>query len=156
MSDVKAPVRPAPTYEGDFYAWTQYQAQTLRELRPNSIDWENIAEEIETLGRSQRSEIRSRLTVALIHLLKWAYQPDKRSNSWKASILGARSEILDELADSPSLKRYPGQVIARQYRLARLEASGDTSLDLELFPETCPFTIEQILDLDFYPDAPAE
>ena len=92
--------------------------------------------------------------VALTHLLKWRYQPDQRTNSWRASILGARTEILGELAESPSLKRYPGQVMARQYAVARLTAAGDTKLELEVFPETCPFTIEQVLDPDFYPDAP--
>jgi hypothetical protein len=156
MSDVKAPVRPAPTYERDFYAWTQDQSRMLRELRPNSIDWENLAEEIETLGRSQRSEIRSRLTVVLTHLLKWAYQPGQRNNRWRASIIEARRGILRQLRDSPSLKRYPAEVLADEYEVARLYAAGETGLDLELFPETCPFTIEQILDPDFYPDAPAE
>ena len=154
MSDVKTRSRPTPTYKGDFYAWTQDQAARLRDLRPNSLDWENVAEELETLGRSQRSEIRSRLVVALTHLLKWAYQPDQRTNSWRASIVGARDEIGEELDDSPSLRDYPRTVLPKQYSVARLKAAGDTGYPLETFPETCPFTIEQILDPDFYPDAP--
>jgi hypothetical protein len=152
MADVKIPLRSAPAYDVDFYAWTQDQGRRLRDTRPNSVDWANVAEEIEGLGRSQRSQIRSRLVVLLTHLLKWAYQPEKRSDSWRASITGARSEIADELSDSLSLERYPGQVWDRQYVLARLEASGQTGLDLEMFPERCPFTIAQVLDPDFWPD----
>lgn len=154
MSDVKTRPRPAIAYEADFAAWSKDQAERLRELRPNRIDWENIAEEIEGLGGSQRREIRSRLVVLLTHLLKWAYQPDQRSNSWRASVAGAREEILLELSESPSLKRYPGEVLARQYAIACLDASGQTELPLEVFPETCPFTIDQVLDPDFWPDAP--
>ena len=154
MNDVNT--RPAISHEGDFYAWSQDQGSRLREIRPSSIDWENVAEEIEGLGRSQRSEIRSQLIVALAHLLNWAHQPDKRNNSWRASIVEARNEILHELSDSPSLRRCPGEVLTRQYPVARLDASGETGLALETFPEACPFTIEQILDPDFWPDAPQE
>jgi hypothetical protein len=153
MSGVKMRARPAIAYEADFHAWSKDQAARLRDLRPNSIDWENIAEEIEGLGGSQRREIRSRLVVLLTHLLKWAYQPHQRSNSWRASIAGAREEILSELSESPSLKRYPGEVLLRQYAIARLDASGQTELPLETLPETCPFTIEQVLDPSFWPDA---
>ena len=152
MNDVNT--RHALSHERDFHAWSQDQGRRLREIRPDNIDWVNVAEEIEGLGRSQRSEIRSRLIVALAHLLKWAHQPDGRNNSWRASIVGARNEILHELSDSASLRRYPGEVLTRQYPVARLDASGDTGLALETFPEVCPFTIEQILDPDFWPDAP--
>jgi hypothetical protein len=154
MSDATTKSRPAPAYDRDYHAWTLDQAERLRDLQPNSIDWENVAEEIESLGGSQRREIRSRLVVALTHLLKWAYQPAGRNNSWRASIAGARAEIRDELAESPSLKRYPAQVLAQQYVIARLKASGETDLVLDAFPESCPFTIEQVLDPDFWPDAP--
>ena len=154
MSDVKTRPRPSAAYEADFHAWSKDQAARLRELRPNSIDWENIAGEIEDVGGWQRREIRSRSVVALIHLLKWSYQPDGRNNNWRASIAGARAEIHHEISESPSLKRYPKEMLDRQYALARLEASGETGLSLHVFPEACPFTIEQVLDPDFWPDAP--
>ena len=154
MDDVKT--RPALSYAGDFFAWTQDQGRRLRDLHPNSIDWENVAEEVESLGKSQRSEIRSCLIVAPIHLLKWAYQPQNRTNSWRASLTGARNEILGELSESPSLRRYPGEMLDRQYSVARLAASGETGLPLETFPEACPYAIEQVLDSDFWPDAPPE
>jgi len=153
MSDVKIRARPAVAYDADFHAWSKDQAARLRALRPKSIDWENVAEEIEGLGGSQRREIRSRLIVLLTHLLKWAYQPDQRSNSWRASIAGAREEIRTEVAESPSLRRYPGEVLPRQYPLARLDASGQTGLPLEVFPETCPYTMDEIIDPVFWPEA---
>lgn len=156
MSDVKAPVRPVPTYEGDFYAWTQDQARTLRELRPNSVDWENLAEEIEALGGSEREAIESYLNVVLLHLLKWRYQPQARSSSWKGSLLEHRRRLQRRLKTSPSLRRYPATVLDEEYETARLKAAGETLMPEDSFPETCPFTIEQILDPDFYPDAPAE
>ena len=152
MSEVKIRTRPPAAYEADFQAWTREQAARLRDLRPNSIDWENVAEEIESLGKSERREIRSRLVVLLAHLLKWAYQPDARSNSWRASILEARTEIRGELDESPSLRRYPGEVLAQQYEVARLSAAGDSGLGVDTFPATCPFTIEEVLDPEFWPE----
>jgi hypothetical protein len=151
MSDVKTRAKPMG-YEEDFYAWSQDQAARLRATKPRDIDWENLAEQIESVGGSQRREIRSRLIVLLKHLLKWRYQPEQRSNSWKASIAGARREIGQEITESPSLRRYPAQVLSDQYELARLEASGETGLPESIFPETCPFTIEEVLDPDFYPE----
>ena len=154
MSDVKIRPRRPAAYQADFHAWSKDQAARLRNLRPNSIDWENIAEEIESLGRSETREIRSRLVVLLTHLLKWVYQPEGGKNRWRASIGVARSEIAKELEESPSLRRYPGQELHDQYALARLKASAQTGLSLDTFPEACPFTIEQVLDPDFWPDAP--
>src|SRR4051812_17935973 len=119
MSDVKQAVRPAPTYDSDFYAWSQDQAARLREERPNSIDWENVAEEIGSLGGSEKRAIRSNLAVAVIHLLKWAYQPTKRTGSWRASIVEHRDRKAEDLKSSPSLRRYPGEILARVYEYAR-------------------------------------
>lgn len=156
MSHVKAPVRPAATYVGDFYAWTRDQSRALRELRPSSIDWENVAEEIETLGRSEKEAIESYLSVVLLHLLKWRYQPQARSSGWKGSLLEHRRRLQRRLKASPSLRRYPASVLDEEYETARLKAAGETKMPEESFPEACPFTIEQILDPDFYPDPPSE
>jgi hypothetical protein len=145
----------ASLYDRDFYAWTQEQGRLVREGRFSELDTENIAEELETLGRSQKKEIRSRLKVVLMHLLKWRHQAERRSNSWRGTLLEQRDELVDELKDSPSLRSYPATVLDAAYRIARLEASGETKLALEAFPEACPFTIEQILDPDFLPDAAA-
>lgn len=138
-------------YETDFYAWTQDQAEKLRARRHNEIDWENVAEEIDSLGRSQKKEIRNRLTVLLHHLLKWHFQPEKRTNSWRASIIEARDEITIEIDDSPSLRSYPGTVLDRQYTLGRLKAMDETGLAESVFPELSPYSIEQVLDPTFMP-----
>src|SRR6478672_4246884 len=99
MDELKTRDRLAPAYEGDFYAWTQDQGRRLREVRPSSIDWENVAEEIESLGRSEKRSIESNLSAILLHLLKWHYQPSGRNNSWRASIAEHRRRIGREIKD---------------------------------------------------------
>jgi len=138
-------------YDRDFYEWTVVQARALRDMRPTELDWENLAEEIESLGRSARSEVRSRMTVLLQHLLKWEYQPEARSNSWAASILEQRQRIADAIEESPSLRSYPALVVEKEYRIARLRAAGDTDLPVELFPADCPYSSADILREDFFP-----
>ena len=150
----KTHVRPAPAeslYEADFHRWSEVQARALREQRPADIDWENVAEEIESLGRSDRHEIESRLSVILEHLLKWRFQPAARSNIWRATLLEQRNRILRLIEESPSLASFPGTVLTSEYPAARLRASGETDLPLAAFPETCPFTAEQALDVDYLP-----
>ncbi|GGE20617.1 hypothetical protein GCM10011390_44890 [Aureimonas endophytica] len=147
------PLKKPTLYDTDFHAWTLDQAAKLRARAHNGIDWDHAAEEIESLGRSQRNEIRSRILVVLIHLLKWRYQPDQRSSGWKGTLLEQRSRIADEIEDSPSLRDFPATVLEREYRPARLKAAGETGLPESAFPSACPFTIEQVLDPDFYPEA---
>jgi Domain of unknown function DUF29 len=137
------------SYESDLYEWTKEQADALRRRAPNELDWDNLAEEIESLGTSQRSEIRSRLKVLLLHLLKWKYQPEWRCGSWRGSVREARDQIDDVLDDNPSLRRYPAECLPKAYARARLKALDETCL-LSL-PEACPWTIDQILDGDFLP-----
>lgn len=140
-------------YDRDYFAWTQDQAGKLRARAHNGIDWDGTAEEIEGLGDAIRNEIESRLAVLIAHLLKWRFQPQQRTNSWKATIVEQRTRIAKRLRQSPSLKAYPREVYLDEYPLARLSASGDTEIPEEGFPDECPFTIEQILDPDFYPEA---
>ena len=149
MSDVKSPARPAATYERDFYAWTQDQAAHLRNIRPNTLDWENLAEEIESLGRTERTEIASRLNILVVHLLKWQFQPEARSYSWRGSIVEQRSRLRRVFRESPSLKTYPAQVLDEEYASARLKAAGETGQPLPTFPEACPYGIHEILDEAF-------
>lgn len=152
MSDVKTRHRPAIAYEADFYAWSKDQSARLRELRPNSIDWENIAEEIETLGRSEKREIESRLGVLLLHLLKWLKQPERRKFGWRATIIEQRRQLARSTQENPSLADYPRRILADEYEIARLKAADETGLNDTDFPESCPFTIEQVLDPSFWPD----
>ena len=139
------------SYDGDFFAWSEEQAQLLKARSRAGLDWDNLAEEIESLGKSQRSEIRNRLIVLLHHLLNWQYQPSKRKIGWKASILEARRQLNRELRESPSLRSYPDEVLADQYEVARLKAAGETTLELRVFPEVCPYSVTEILDESYFP-----
>jgi hypothetical protein len=139
------------TYDTDFYAWTQEQADLLRQGQLGKLDIEHLIEEIEDMGMSQRRALSSRLQVLISHLLKWHYQPDKRSPSWEAAIHIQRSEIVDLLADNPSLRPQLNAFIERAYPKARQAARGETRLPLETFPLVCPYAPEQLLDTDFFP-----
>lgn len=138
-------------YDQDFHAWSQEQHRILRGKGTVGLDWEHLAEEVKSLGGSERSEIRSRLLLLLHHLLKWEYQPEKRKGGWMASILEARDQLGARLSESPSLQGYPASVLDKQYRIARLRASDETGLPVEVFPAHCPYSIPEILDEDFYP-----
>jgi hypothetical protein len=152
MSDVKTPTKPAPAYEQDYFAWSKDQAARIRAAKPGSIDWENVAEEIESLGRSDKRAIESDLNVVLVHLLKWAFQPDERKRGWRSSIAEHRHRIAKRTKESPSLRNYPSVVLADEYAYARQTAADETGLPESVFPRACPFTIEQVLDPDFYPE----
>ncbi|WP_082529372.1 DUF29 domain-containing protein [Aurantimonas sp. Leaf443] len=143
-------------YETDFYAWTQDQGARLRARagfdNRGDIDWENAAEEIESLGRSEKREIENRLAILVLHLLKWRYQPTRRSRSWQATIIEQRRRIAREVLASPSLAAYPAAVLAEEYDFVRRKAAVETRQPETLFPPRCPFTIEEILDPAFYPE----
>ena len=138
-------------YDTDFHEWAETQAGLLRNRSANALDWDNLAEEIEALARNDRREIRSRLEVLCQHLLKWRFQPEQRSGSWRGSIMEARNRIADVLEDSPTLQRYPAERLAGAYSRAREGALAETGL--AALPATCPWTAEQVLDHDFWPDA---
>lgn len=144
----------APRYEGDFFAWSRDQAERLKSLRPDGLDWSNLAEEIESLGRTEKREIRSRMAVLLLHLLKWEFQPTHRSESWRASIYEQRSRIKDDLKESPSLREYPAQILHSEYRIAKANAAAETKLPPDAFPADCPYEAGQVLDFAFLPGAP--
>lgn len=138
-------------YEEDFALWSAEQAALLRAGKFDRVDVENVAEEIESLGRSDQYEIDSRLEILLAHLLKWQFQPGERSNSWQASINEQRMRIARRIKASPSLKSYPAESVPGGYRIGRHVAVRETGLPESVFPEGCPYTIEQILDPDFLP-----
>jgi hypothetical protein len=143
--------RNAPSYEEDFVAWLQDQAGRARRGEVEGLDLENIAEELEGLARSDRREIRSRLTVLLTHLLKCLVQPRKRSSSWLETIAEQRDGITQLIEDSPSLRAYPGEFLERSYPAARRKAARQTRLPEREFPERCPFDIEAVLDPRWIP-----
>ena len=139
-------------YEADLYAWTQQQAALLRARRGDAIDWDNLAEEIESLGARDRRELLSRLRVILLHLLKWQFQPGRRGSSWQKSLRTQRREIAILLKQSPSLRRHVPHLMADAFSYALEDAVEQTRLGLGVFPTTCPFTPEQVLDPNFLPE----
>jgi Domain of unknown function DUF29 len=136
-------------YEADLYAWTKAQADALRRRAAAEVDWDNLAEEIESLGRSEKREVASRLEVLLLHLLKWKYQPQQQCPSWRASIRDARDELERVLEDNPSLRGLPGERLVTVYPRARMKALEETGL--YRLPEACPWTIAEVLDAGFLP-----
>jgi len=154
MNELKPVVRRAAAYETDYCAWTQDQARQLRGLKPAGLDWENLAEEVESLGRSDKRALGSALKIVLEHLIKWQFQPGKRSTSWSDSIDEHRDRMLRILEDSPSLAGLPEEILEREYRRARRKALRDASLASPHVPAGCPFTADQVLDPDFWPEGP--
>ncbi len=141
-------------YHEDFFVWTQEQARLLRERRFDELDLAHLAEEVESVGRSEKAEIESRLDVLLAHLLKWKYQPGARSSSWRGTITEQRTRIARLFRDSPSLRKYPAEVYAECTLSGRLLAAKESGIDFTLFPEAAPFSLEQALDDNFWPTEP--
>jgi hypothetical protein len=142
--------RMSDLYETDLAAWAGRQSDALRRRAANEIDWDNVAEEIADVAGRDKDQIESRLAVICTHLLKWQYQPQLRSGSWRGSVAEARNRIARLLKHSPSLKFYPATQLADGYADGRQVAAAETGLsDL---PETCPWTIEQVLDHAFWPE----
>lgn len=139
-------------YERDFYAWANEQAALLRAGKFESADIENIAEEIESMGRSEKRELVNRLAVLLLNLLKWHFQPGLRGNSWRLSIEEQRLRLDDHLKDNPSLKAQLGSAMNNAYRLAKVDAERETGFARATFPQDCPFTVDQAMAEDFWPD----
>jgi len=139
-------------YEQDFYGWTQEQAALLRAGRLSDLDIDNLIEEIETMGRSEKRAIESRLTVLLMHLLKWKYQPDRRGRSWTLTIVGQRLKLNRVIKDNPGLKSQISDILCNAYEIAKVNAYKETKIDEDVFDIDCPWTFEQIMDSGFYPD----
>ncbi len=144
----------AELYEEDFYAWTQTTAALIREGKWHDLDREAVAEEIESLGKSDWRELASRIAVLLRHLLKWRYQPERRQRgrSWRSTIWEQRSRLRRLLRQSPSLAPLVPLTLQEEYAEARQRASEETGLPLATFPPACPWTAEQVLDVDFWPE----
>jgi hypothetical protein len=139
---------PPSLYEQDFYAWANEQAALLRAGKLSAADIANIAEEIESMGRTEKRELISRLTVLLLHLLKWRSQPTHRGASWRLSVANAR----DDLTDNPSLRVQLADATASAYRRAHRQAAAETGHPESTFPDSCPWTFEQMMDAEFWPE----
>ncbi len=132
-------------YEQDFYLWTQTISHHLKENNFNEIDTPNLIEEIKCMGRSEKRGLKNRLIVLLMHLLKWQYQPEKRSESWRSNISEQRICLETLLEDSPSLQPLLAEVFEDCYQKARLKASDETGIKLNFFPKESPFILEETL-----------
>lgn len=143
-------------YEKDFYAWTQEQAKLLLEGAWEHLDVANLVEEIESLGKQQRQELRNRLGVLLGHLLKWEFQSEKRSKSWFVTLREQRREIRDLLQESPSLKPYLPEALQKAYQSGIDLLVRETPLRDRDLPSECPYSLEQVLDGAFFPGQPEE
>jgi len=135
-------------YEQDFFAWSQEQAGLLRARRYDELDSEHLLEELDSMGARERRELINRLKVLLAHLLKWRFQPNQRSISWVFTIREQRLSIQDLLDDNPSLRGILDRQITKAYQLARLVAARETRLNEYIFPETCPFSWDEISGWD--------
>jgi hypothetical protein len=144
--------RNSTDYEVDFYAWTVEQAHLLRSGELSAVDVANIAEEIESMGRSDRRELKSRLVVLVMHLLKWGHQPSAQSRSWSATIDEQRLQIEGILSESPSLRPNATTMLPEAYAIARARAIAETGLAEDAFPEICPFSPDQVLSRGFLPE----
>jgi hypothetical protein len=140
-------------YLEDFSSWISQTTQLLRERRWHEIDVPNLIEEVEDLGKSERRGIASQLTRLLLHLLKWQYQPQRRSDSWLDSITDARTQIELTLEDSPSLRRYPAEQLEESYQRARRQAAKQTGMEISVFPGVCPYSLELVLAENWLPES---
>ena len=147
MSSKALKERETRLYDQDFNLWLVEQVEHLRQGRVSELDVENLAEEVESIGRSDKREIYNRLTVLMTHLLKVQFQPEKRTRSWRSTIREQRRQLRLVFQDSPSLeKTYALTIFDAAYEDARRDASEETRLDLETFPLSCPYSLEQVLD----------
>jgi hypothetical protein len=139
-------------YEEDFYQWIETTINLLRNRKLNQLDYDNLIEELESMGRSEKRVIKSNLEVVLLHLLKWKYQPEHCSKSWQNSIREHRKRIQKLLQDSPSLNKWLSDVFDECYQDARDDAAYETGLPIEQFPTQSPFLKEEALNINYLPD----
>lgn len=139
-------------YESDFHAWTIQQSELLRLRKLDHLDFENLIEEIISLGKQQQQELRNRLGLIIGHLLKWEYQPEKRTRSWQVTIQLQRQEIHDLLQDNPRLNSYLDKALVQSFRLGLAQVLSETPIKKQVLPNSCPYSLSQLLDPHFPED----
>lgn len=153
MADVTHPeAEAAPAYDRDAYGWALHQARLIRAGRLDEIDVENVAEEIESVGRSERRELTNRLALVIQHILKWQFQPERRGASWASTITEQRAGAAIVLRDNPSLRPVLPEIVTDAYRLGRLAVIRETGLPKGTFPASCPYSFAELMAEDFLPD----
>ncbi len=140
-------------YETDYLKWIETTLEKLRSRDYASVDWENLIEEIEDMGRSERRSLKSNLIVVLVHLLKWQFQPDRRSGSWEGSIIEHRRRIQEAIDDSPSLQPFLESILDECYLQTVKQTKAETGLSSETFPHQCPYSLVEVVSDEFLPDS---
>jgi hypothetical protein len=147
-------------YEADIVLWSERQGALLRRraagelVNDAELDWSNIAEEIESMGRAEQDQLTSRLAILLAHLLKWRFQLERRGNSWRFTILEQRRRAIRIVSRNPGLRPRLADILAEAYGDAILIAGRETELSVETFPSVCPWTFEQATVAEFLGEGP--
>ncbi|CAN5189379.1 DUF29 domain-containing protein [soil metagenome] len=144
--------KPSPEPD-DLYAWAQRQAALLRAGRLDELDLDRIAEEIDDVGNEIYERLESALTVLLMHMLKWDFQPERRSRSWEATIREQRKRVSRLLRENPSLKSKLAEARESAYGYGRDRASGETNIAVERFPETSQYNWQDLMEREFRIDS---
>jgi Domain of unknown function DUF29 len=157
MAQVRVKPKPheaAPRdYESDFYLWCFEQAELLRRRRFGDLDLPNLIEELQSMGREQRYKLQASYRLLISHLLKWQYQAERRSSCWEITIVGERSHVKDRESDGHALRAQAAEIVDAAYPAARREAQVETGLPKSAFPPECPYTLDQLRDPDWLPEA---
>jgi hypothetical protein len=147
---------PSELYDGDYYAWIQEQVSALRQRRIEDVDWDNVAEEVEDLGKSERRSIQSQLETIIEHLLELAYTRGatriRNARLWKGSANVARMKLTQLLEESPSLRTKLEELFAKAYRTGRIRALSTSKLPDESIPALAPWPLSQVMNDDFMPN----
>lgn len=146
------PVEAVARYDEDYYLWLVRQVELLRARRLDEIDVVMIAEELEDMGKSERRALEAYYSLLISHLLKWTFQPERRSASWETTIKKARRAIAKRETESPTLRVAAPDLVMSIYADAREDAADETRLPLETFPATCPYSIDELRDRTYWPD----
>lgn len=141
------------SHDSDFYGWALDTAAAIRTRQFKGVDWEAVAEELEDMGRSERRALESRFEILLAHLLKWSFQPAQRSTSWSGTIKEQSRKAERLLQQNPGLLPLVGEILNEAYHSAKAVAERDTGIDESRFPAPCPWTVAEVLDEGFWPDA---
>ena len=141
-----------PSHEKDVYGWAVHTVQLLRDKKMDEVDYDGIIEELEEMGISNKHAFKNRLAQLIFHLLKWQFQPDFRGRSWSGSIEEQRIRLSDLLESNPSFKHEIEESMKKAYKLSLSLVRKETPLDLKSLPAKCPYTFEQIMDEEFYPE----
>jgi len=135
-------------YEADETAWLDAMAELIRQGRFDRLDYAHLREYLEDMAKRDRREVKSRLLVLITHMLKWTYQPRKRTRSWRGTILNQRWELGEDVRGGV-LRNHAEEVLRKVYAQAVKQAAAETGLPAKTFPAECPYTLDQLLSEDF-------